>query len=537
VCASEVLRTEQSNEQTVQQPWYIFTIPFSSNYVSAGLNVLLEVMIILAVSEMFRRLESRQLSNLLRNGVDVRIQESTIPVVGEGLLVRNGLARRATVRFLVLFAIFVAEFSASGRTETYTVIQEALLVGGDVTIFDLPGNGNRTTDYSWPFAFDTEAEGPVTAAFSANYTNGPAGLLKEAEASCTSYYQGDIGLRQVALSGIFIESQLRIKNFKCIGDELVRVTDNALLGGQCGLVEIPFGTWNTGEERSFPWYGEGVATRGGIDQNITVFTASVEYYDCVGDLRDGIYDTVIGINHQPVGGGGETGWFITRVDKTYFVTTFSGGFDEENDYISGKRVTRQIQVQSKLEIVHLLVKAMIDTGVTLTPDYLDAVSEAWYTNRGSAGGMTNAILRDSGPKIELLGETGTILNQTDRLDASFPSETTRAVTDVDIRFLVPLFCIVLIYVASLPFSKGEFRINYLNYVSARYHDELSGSSVGERTAFAVVGFAAAKDTVQLVGTEVNADHDPNECTSLDSLHSLSQSEDGKSADIQSCATV
>ena len=66
-------------------------------------------------------------------------------------------------------------------------------------------------------------------------------------------------------------------------------------------------------------------------------------------------------------------------------------------YGGTNQTKRQLQLRYKVGLVNLLVKAMIDTGIYAAPapDYLDAVSEAWYTNRGNAHGMTNVILREN----------------------------------------------------------------------------------------------------------------------------------------------
>ena len=72
LCASEVqtepakVQTDPANEKT----WYTFTLPGPSNYVAAMLNVLLEFAMVLAFGAMFLRLESCQVSNLLRNGAN-----------------------------------------------------------------------------------------------------------------------------------------------------------------------------------------------------------------------------------------------------------------------------------------------------------------------------------------------------------------------------------------------------------------------------------------------------------------------------------
>jgi hypothetical protein len=178
------VQTEPADKKT----WYTFTIPVSSNYVAAAFIVILESAMFLAFGAMFMGLESRQISNLMRNGANVRIQGCEIPLVGGGLLARKGCTWRAALRFLVFFAICTAGFSASGRTATLSVNQEALLVGGDVTIFDTLGEQNRTFESSWPFTFDTiNSNEPIMTHFSADYTNGPTSVLNEAEATC-SYY-------------------------------------------------------------------------------------------------------------------------------------------------------------------------------------------------------------------------------------------------------------------------------------------------------------------------------------------------------------
>ena len=47
-----------------------------------------------------------------------------------------------------------------------------------------------------------------------------------------------VGLRQVALSGTFVGGQLRITNFEWFGDELIRVTNNALVKDECGAFQF-----------------------------------------------------------------------------------------------------------------------------------------------------------------------------------------------------------------------------------------------------------------------------------------------------------
>ena len=122
-------------------------------------------------------------------------------------------------------------------------------------------------------------------------------------------------------------------------------------------------------------------------------------------------------------------------------------------------------MKTDLQIAHLLVKTMIDTGLLPVPDFLPAISEAWYTNRGSENGLTNVIVRENGPPINFLGETGNILNQTERTMEEFPTGDTRLVTDVDVRFLIPVICVVVVYFCRCSFPTANLSSTDLNYVS------------------------------------------------------------------------
>jgi surface protein len=460
----------QSDAYTTSDAWYKFTIPVSSAYIAAVLNVLLEIVIILSVSQMFRRFETRQVSKLLRNADPIQIEELEWPLLGEGLLVRKGVRMRALLRLLLLVAIWTAEFSSEGQTEMLMETKEAVVVGNGITIFETRGEGTENN----------------MTHFSAKYVDGPRGILKQAEAACTEYYQSAIGLRRVALIGTTIEEQLRAEDFKCIGDEIVTVTDNAVLGDQCRVVVFP-----DYKDMNLLWNVADEAARANIPQSITVYSGTAEYEQCEGSLRDGFHPTLVGINKA--GEEREKQWSIVKAGGSYYLSTFSGDFSMYPDVREEGSVksTQRVEVETDLQIAHLLVKTMIDTGLLPFPDFLSAISEAWYTNRGSENSLTNVIVRESGTAINFFGETGNILNQTERTMVEFPTGDDQPVTEFDARYLLPVICVVVIYLLSLFFPRGEFELNRLNFVSKLFDSKITDNTAAEfdyqSAAYATVG--------------------------------------------------
>ena len=150
--------------------------------------------------------------------------------------------------------------------------KEAVVVGNEITIFETRGEGTENN----------------MTHFSAKYVDGPSGILKQAEATCTEYYQSAIGLRRVALVGTNIEDQLRAERFKCIGDEIVRVTDSAFLGDHRVVVFPDY------KDMNLLWNVSDEAARANVPQNITVYSGTAEYEQCEGSLRDGFHPTFSG---------------------------------------------------------------------------------------------------------------------------------------------------------------------------------------------------------------------------------------------------
>lgn len=301
------------------------------------------------------------------------------------------------------------ENSTSVPEENSTsVAVDALIVGGEITIFDDQGRPDIGSGFSTHFA--------------SFFLDGPTALMRQVESQCTTFYAEGIGLRQAALCGSYNgDQELTVEDFECIGSELVKAIDSDNGISTCNDVVFPNYTdmtelWNVASDDA----------RSNIDQRIQVYTTMAQYVGCSGNIQDGTYETLVGINKAD--GVEEKRWFITRVGRSYYVERLNGAsgyssISPNSDVIIFGAF--DLEIQTDIEIVHLLVKTMIDTGVVVYADLLVSLRESWFTNRGMAFDLTNHIKRTIGTPILFLGEDGEILYPDDRQQIEFEDPSCR----------------------------------------------------------------------------------------------------------------